>query len=268
MTWAPRATRALAASNPSPVLAPVTSARRPARDGARGVSSVVHHGSFRGAPARKQRRFVPPAPQCASPSHALTTRAHKMRPSADRLTEFVTVIREGSISRRPCVDVPRTTLSRRINGLERELGFVCCSASLGPCASPQPARSSSAERAESSRTRVRRGRPCACTTGYPGASCVFRCRPARLRSTRTSWSSSRPIPRSRWWSPCARSCHVDLQAEGVDVAIRVGEVRRESMIVRDLGLPHVGGSDTCLPRRRPTRLRGSRGTCMHHHVRR
>lgn len=46
-----------------------------------------------------------------------------MTPSSDRLLEFHTVVREGSISRAARVLVlPRATLSRRIKGLERDLG--------------------------------------------------------------------------------------------------------------------------------------------------
>lgn len=46
-----------------------------------------------------------------------------MAPSADRLLEFHTVAREGSITRAARVlVVPRATLSRRLKGLERDLG--------------------------------------------------------------------------------------------------------------------------------------------------
>lgn len=155
-----------------------------------------------------------------------------MSPSADRLVEFVTVIREGSISRAARVlDVPRATLSRRMNGLERELGV---------------------------RLLQRKSRPMRLT---PAGDALFARANRIVQDTRSAWEAVRMhdgVPRGLLrvsLPPSAPAIHdyivafiatypevelvvsvdarhVDLQAEGVDVAIRVGKVRHESVIVR------------------------------------
>lgn len=155
-----------------------------------------------------------------------------MTPSADRLTEFVTIVREGSISRAARVlQVPRATLSRRFNALERELGV---------------------------RLLRRSSRPMRLTAA--GEDLYGRAQRI-IKDTRTAWEAARMhdgIPRGLLHvslppsAPALRTYiveflatypevqmvvsidarHVDLQARGIDVAIRVGEVRRESVIVR------------------------------------
>lgn len=155
-----------------------------------------------------------------------------MSPSADRLAEFVTIIREGSISRAARVlDIPRATLSRRINSLERELGV---------------------------RLLQRKSRPMRLT---PAGEALFERAHRIVEDTRSAWEAVRMhdgVPRGLlrvslppsvpaihgYILEFAAACpevrlvvsvdarHVDLQAEGVDVAIRVGEVRRESVIAR------------------------------------
>ncbi len=155
-----------------------------------------------------------------------------MEPSADRLREFVTVVRTGSISRAArLLDVPRATLSRRINGLERELGV---------------------------RLLQRRSRPMRLTQ----AGEALYGRAARIvRDTRTAWEAVRMqdgIPRGLLRVSLPPSTpvihdyivefvtrypeielvvtvdprHVDLQAEGIDVAVRVGPIRQPSAVAR------------------------------------
>ncbi len=155
-----------------------------------------------------------------------------MGPSADRLAEFVTIIREGSVSRAARVlGIPRATLSRRLNGLERELGV---------------------------RLLQRASRPMRLT---PAGEALFERAHRIVEDTRSAWEAVRMldgVPRGllrvslppsvpaihgyivEFVEACPEvrlvvsvdARHVDLQAEGVDVAIRVGEVRQESVIAR------------------------------------
>ncbi len=155
-----------------------------------------------------------------------------MNPSADRLREFVTIIREGSISRAAHVlQIPRATLSRRLNGLEGDLGV---------------------------RLLRRSSRPMRLTSAgeelFGRASRI-------VTDTSMAWDATRMhdgVPRGVLHVSLPPSVpalhayivefleaypevqvvvtvdarHVDLQAAGVDVAVRVGEVQRESVIVR------------------------------------
>jgi DNA-binding transcriptional LysR family regulator len=155
-------------------------------------------------------------------------------PSADRLREFLAVIDEGSISAaaRELV-IPRATLSRRLSELESELGV---------------------------RLMHRRTRALVLT---PAGEELHRRARRVVAETEAAWDSVRQlddrprgllrvsIPDIRAVAPelflgfaadypdvqlevSTDSRHVDLVAEGIDVAVRFGAVRDESLIVRRL----------------------------------
>lgn len=155
-----------------------------------------------------------------------------MAPSSDRLREFTTVVREGSISRAARVlELPRATLSRRMNGLERDLGV---------------------------RLLHRKSRPLQLT---PAGEELLGRASRIVEDTHAAWEAVKMldgVPRGllRISLPpnvpaihryivgfikgypevelnvAVDSRHVDFAAAGVDLAIRVGEIKDTSLVVR------------------------------------
>jgi DNA-binding transcriptional LysR family regulator len=151
-------------------------------------------------------------------------------PSNDRLTEFVTVVDVGSISGAARVlDVPRATLSRRMSALEAELGVRLLHRNtrrlvLTPAGQELVRRArrivSDAAEAWSAVRRlddVPRGLLRVSTTGTWLDDIIV----GFLREFPEVQVEVRSTTR-----------HVDLIAEGVDVALRMGEVRDPNLIVR------------------------------------
>ena len=155
------------------------------------------------------------------------------RPSAERLREFVAVLEEGGISaasRR--LGIPRATLSRRLSTLESELGVRLLhrqTRRLVPTEAGDQlfarARSIVAD-TEEAWAAIRR------LDDTPRGS---------LRVSTTFRSNARAL-----FAAFARDCpevrlevtsserHVDLVADGIDVAIRGGEISDPNLIVRKL----------------------------------
>lgn len=157
-----------------------------------------------------------------------------MQPDPERLHEFVAVVREGSISRAARVlGVPRATLSRRLSSLEKALGV---------------------------RLLLRETRPMRLT---PAGEALHVRADRIVRDTRAAWEAVRTldgVPRGvlRVSLPPSTPAlhdyvvayaarypevelvvtvdarHVDLQAAGIDVAVRVGPVTAERVIARQV----------------------------------
>lgn len=157
-----------------------------------------------------------------------------MTPSSDRLLEFHTVVREGSISRAARVlAIPRATLSRRIKGLERDLGV---------------------------RLLHRSSRPLKLT---PAGETLMVRADRIISDTRTAWEEVRAVdgvPRGLLRISLPPSApvlhdyivhfmrdhpevemvvsvdarHVDLAMEGVDLAIRVGTPKSKHLMKQEI----------------------------------
>ncbi len=154
-------------------------------------------------------------------------------PSNQRLSEFVAVVTEGSISAGARkLDMPRATLSRRISGLEAELGVRLLHRTttrlvLTPAGQElsRRARRIEAEAAEAWRSvqrldEVPRGLLRVSTTSTV------------LDEMLLAFVSEFPEVRLE---VLETSRHVDLVGEGVDVAVRFGRVRDPDLIVRRVG---------------------------------
>lgn len=155
-----------------------------------------------------------------------------MNPSADRLAEFVTIVREGSVSRAARVmGVPRATLSRRINALESELGVRLLQRQSRPMRLTQAgeelwgraSRIVNDTRAAWEAVRMQDGVPRGLlrVSLPPNVPAIH----AYIADFMATYPEVQLVI-----SVDAR--HVNLHAESIDVAIRVGDIKQESLIVR------------------------------------
>jgi DNA-binding transcriptional LysR family regulator len=153
--------------------------------------------------------------------------------SSDRLLEFVTVVDEGSISSAARkLGIPRATVSRRLTGLEEELGVRLLLRSTRSLA----VTTAGAELAQRARRviadvdatweAVRR------LDDQPRGLLRVSLPPGTAYSKLlTDYAAAYPEVRLE---VTTTTRHVDLRAEGIDVALRFGQVRDSTLIARRL----------------------------------
>jgi len=155
-------------------------------------------------------------------------------PSADRLREFVAIVEAESISQGAFeLGIPRATLSRRLSELEQELGVRLLhrdTRNLSPT--------------EAGEELYRRARRVVADTDAAWASVERKDQtprgPLRVSVPGTSRdlaelfvSFAKDYPEVRL-EVSTSSRHVDLVSEGIDVAIRFGEIKDGSLVARRL----------------------------------
>ncbi|MDH4301147.1 MAG: LysR family transcriptional regulator [Nitrospira sp.] len=161
-----------------------------------------------------------------------------MEPSLDRLHEFVVIVDAGSVSEAArTLQIQRTSLSRRLTALETELGVRLMHRQtrrlvLTPAGEELYARASrvvSEAQAALEAVRLR--------DDVPRGSLRVSVPDGRMAHAGLFVSFAEEFPFVRLQVSLATR-HVDLVAEGIDVAIRFGQITNESLVARRLWSTH------------------------------